>query len=144
MEPLVTYYDFAYNDYQYFFSYNGDVTYNRIGAEAQEICEKFLKHLIDTYDLPQNDNSQTQHDMAMRTHSLNRLIKYIKYTMNLPLTEKAQNYMHIIDGFYFSTRYPGEDSVTLDKTDIENCKKAVIECKKNVDEIIRIIEKGDL
>ena len=36
----------------------------------------------------------------------------------------------MIDGFYFSTRYPGEDSVMLDSEDIEECKEAVVACRR--------------
>ncbi len=36
----------------------------------------------------------------------------------------------LIDGFYFSTRYPGEDSVMPDSEDIEECKEAVAACRR--------------
>ena len=36
----------------------------------------------------------------------------------------------MIDGFYFSTRYPGEDSVMPDSEDIEECKEAVVACRR--------------
>lgn len=38
--------------------------------------------------------------------------------------------MKLIDDFYFSTRYPGEDSVMLDSEDIEECKEAVEACRR--------------
>lgn len=40
--------------------------------------------------------------------------------------------MQIIDGFYFSTRYLGEDSVELDKEDLEHCALAIEKCKEEV------------
>lgn len=36
----------------------------------------------------------------------------------------------LIDGFYFSTRYPGEESVMPDSEDIEECKEAVAACRR--------------
>lgn len=41
-----------------------------------------------------------------------------------------------INGFYFSTKYPGDDSQTLTKENISTCYEAVELCKHAVDEII--------
>lgn len=49
--------------------------------------------------------------------------------------------MKLIDGFYFSTRYPGEDSVMLDSEDIEECKEAVEACRRETLEWISRIKK---
>ena len=46
---LKTYYDFALDDYQFLIELkkNG-ITANSIGAIAQNTCERFLKHLMNT------------------------------------------------------------------------------------------------
>lgn len=45
---LNSYFDFAENDFQYFkASYDAGIVANMMGAMAQGICEKYMKHLID-------------------------------------------------------------------------------------------------
>ena len=43
----------------------------------------------------------------------------------------------MIDGYYFSTRYPGEESIAIDQEDIEDCKAAVESCRKCVLEYMK-------
>ena len=44
---LNSYFDFAENDFQYFkVSYDAGIVANMMGAMAQGICEKYMKHLI--------------------------------------------------------------------------------------------------
>ena len=44
---LNSYFDFAENDFQYFkASYDAGIVANMMGAMAQGICEKYMKHLI--------------------------------------------------------------------------------------------------
>jgi hypothetical protein len=42
----------------------------------------------------------------------------------------------MITGFYFSTKYPGDDCQTLTKENIASCYEAVEACKQAVDEIM--------
>ena len=37
------------------------------------------------------------------------------------VSREARDELIYIDGFYFSTRYPGEDSIEIDKDDLEHC-----------------------
>ena len=44
---LNSYFDFAENDFRYFkASYDAGIVANMMGAMAQGICEKYMKHLI--------------------------------------------------------------------------------------------------
>lgn len=130
---LDNYKDFAENDYKYFMACvkNGMVA-NMMGAIAQGICEKYIKHIIQEYYNPKTSDEQKNMDFVMKTHSLNRLIKFIKNEMGIQFSVQTRNSMKIIDGFYFSARYPGEDSVELDADDIEECSEAVNACRSEV------------
>ncbi|MDO4289297.1 MAG: HEPN domain-containing protein, partial [Eubacterium sp.] len=131
---LATYYDFAENDYMFFMaSYNNDIVANMMGAMAQGICEKYMKHLIETYVDPSSYNEQEEKNGVMRTHSLNRLMKYLSKYLVFEFSPETKAAMRIIDGYYFSSRYPGDSSIELDKEDVENCYTAIIACKTEVD-----------
>ena len=127
---LNNYLDFAENDYNYFVnSYKrGDVA-NMMGAIAQGVCEKYLKHLINEFYLPQSDNEKIEKEQALRTHNINRLLKYLDNHLNIVFSTQAIQYMRIIDGFYFTTRYPGEDSLEISIDDIEDCYIAIKKCR---------------
>lgn len=136
---LENYFDFADNDYRYFIeSYENGLIANMMGAMAQGICEKYMKHLICEYSHPENAAGNEQRALALRTHSLNRLLKYLKNNMNIEFSAETKVEMQMIDGFYFSTRYPGEDSIELDNEDLEHCALAVQKCRE---ETLNIIKK---
>ncbi len=52
--------------------------------------------------------------------------------MNLEFSKSTQTYMRMIDGFYFSTRYPGDDSIEIDRDDVEMCNEAAKMCRKEI------------
>lgn len=130
---LENYFDFAENDYKYFIeSYENGTIANMMGAIAQGICEKYMKHLICEYYHPENISENEERNITLRTHSLNRLMKYLKNHMEIEFSKEAKAEMRIIDGFYFSARYPGEDSIELDAEDIEHCAAAVKKCREEI------------
>lgn len=105
---LNSYFDFAENDFRYFkASYDAGIVANMMGAMAQGICEKYMKHLISEYYKPDDAMQQKDFENILRTHSLNRLMKFLKANMGAEFSKNTQTHMRMIDGFYFSTRYPG-------------------------------------
>ena len=96
MEKSLNYYDLAENDYE-FLSY--DYEHGRVGnilcSSAQNICERYLKYL-------------------------RRFI-----TKNIPDFECDWSKITPADGYYFTTRYPGDDAFLVDKQDVDDCWKAV-------------------
>ena len=52
-----------------------------MGAMAQGICEKYMKHLISEYYKPDDAMQQKDFENILRTHSLNRLMKFLKGNM---------------------------------------------------------------
>lgn len=53
--------------------------------------------------------------------------------MGAEFSKNTQTHMRMIDGFYFSTRYPGDDSIEIDGDDVETCNDAIELCRKEAD-----------
>lgn len=45
-----------------------------------------------------------------------------------------------IDGMYFSSRYPGDDSLTLDSDDMKLCKEAITLCRKETCRVLNFFK----
>lgn len=133
---LRTYYDFALDDYRFLceLKKNG-ITANSIGAIAQNTCERFLKHLINEYVPVTDDNRQIITDI-LTTHNLNRLVSFWNHFSLEKIPDEVLNLLRKINGFYFSTKYPGDDSQTLTKEDIFTCYEATEACKSAVDAVL--------
>ena len=134
---LKTYYDFALNDYEFLCALkkNG-ISANSIGAIAQNTCERFLKHLINEFVPVTEENRHFVTDL-LTTHNLNRLVYFWNQYSESKIPDSVINQLKKINGFYFSTKYPGDDSQTLTKENIATCYEAVEHCKQVVDEIYR-------
>ena len=129
---LNSYFDFAENDFQYFkASYDAGIVAN-------------MKHLISEYYKPDDAMQQKDFENILRTHSLNRLMKFLKANMGAEFSKNTQTHMRMIDGFYFSTRYPGDDSIEIDGDDVETCNDAIELCRKEVLELERKLKKDEV
>ena len=137
--------DWKRNDFQYFkVSYDAGIVANMMGAMAQGICEKYMKHLISEYYKPDDAIQQKDFENILRTHSLNRLMKFLKGNMGAEFSKNTQTHMRMIDGFYFSTRYPGDDSIEIDGDDVETCNDAIELCRTEVLELERELKKCEV
>lgn len=118
MEKGLSYFDLAENDYQ-FLQY--DWKAGRIGnimcSAAQNICERYLKHIIDTYVLEVDTTS------ILQTHSLRALRRFI--TEKIPNFKADWRTILQADGYYFSTRYPGDSAFLVGKDDVDECWESV-------------------
>ncbi len=133
---LRSYYDFALDDYNFLQDLRrSGITANSIGAIAQNTCERFLKHLINEYIPVTYSNRQEVTDI-LTTHNLNRLVNFWNHFSENAIPAKVANELRKINGFYFSTKYPGDDSLTLTRANIETCFTVVDLCKDTVDWII--------
>ena len=85
------------------------------------------------------NNKKNQKILSRRTQSTvgnaNMLAEFSK---------KSQTHMRMIDGFYFSTRYPGDDSIEIDGDDVETCNDAIELCRKEVLELERKLKKDEV
>ena len=128
---LNSYFDFAENDFQYFkASYDAGIVAN-------------MMDLISEYYKPDDAIQQKDFENILRTHSLNRLMKFLKGNMGAEFSKNTQTHMRMIDGFYFSTRYPGDDSIEIDGDDVETCNDAIELCRKEVLELERKLKKDE-
>ena len=125
-----TYAEFAENDYRFFRqAYDTGNKGSALAALAQSICERYLKHLISECAQPENELEDARKESVLRTHSLRRLIRYISDDMGIDIPEFTENAMDRIDGFYFTTRYPGDDSFIPSEKDIDRADEAVRLCR---------------
>lgn len=138
---MTSYLDFAENDYKYFMtSYEHGIVANAMAADAQEICEKYMKHVIDKYFEPETEEEQTEYDIHMRTHNLNKLMRFLDQRMGLKFDREVKAEMQIINGYYFTARYPGDESIEVTKEDLDMCAEAVEHCRESILKMIHEIE----
>ncbi len=64
--------------------------------------------------------------------------------MDLKFERDTKNAMRIIDGYYFSTRYPGDDSIELTADDIKDCLYAVTKCRDATANMIEQLSQQEI
>lgn len=96
---------------------------------AQNICERYLKYIIDCYCTSIDCTS------ILKTHSLKRIIRFLNE--NLVDFQIDRKKVVLADGYYFSARYPGDESFFATEEDVKSCWDAVEETKSVVDEYIK-------
>lgn len=114
--PKITYYSRAENDYQFI---KGNYEEGRVSEVMcyvmQSICERYLKHVIDTCYTGDTGS-------VMRTHTIRILRDFIMeyipdFSCDWSVVLKA-------DGYYFSARYPGDDAIMVNADDVQSCWEA--------------------
>lgn len=121
-----SYFDFAENDFLFFQqTYQAGIRGNALAALGQSICERYLKHIADRYANPEDEMESFKKQSVLRTHSLHKLVRFLKEDMGLSVPEQTENDLKQIDGFYFTTRYPGDDSFVASAEDIEKTWETV-------------------
>lgn len=129
MGKEINYYTFAENDYL-FLKMNvedGRIS-NAMTSIAQNICERYLKYLIDCYCMSMDCTA------VLKTHSLKRILRFLDD--NLPDFKINKTKVVLADGYYFSARYPGNESFFATEEDVKICWDAVTETKDVVDRYI--------
>ena len=86
----------------------------------------------------ENELEAAGKESVLRTHSLRRLMRYISGDMGISIPESTENALDRIDGFYFTTRYPGDDSFIPSEKDIDRAEQAVRLCR---DFVLRTAEE---
>ena len=136
------YFHFAENDYDYIKEdlQENKRPHNAITYIAQSICERYLKHIINEYFCPQNIAEESEKKRILRTHNLNMLNTFILSNMDGVMSEEEADIIEMADGYYFTTRYPGDDSMDATERDIRKCRKAVEKARFVV---MRKMEEGN-
>ena len=120
------YLDFAKNDYMFFrTAYDTGNKGGTLTIVGQNICQCYIKHIISEYSEPENRQEMDTKESVLRTHSLNRLMHYCVDYMNLSIPEELENALILADSYYFTSRYPGEDSFIPTERDVEKVNTAV-------------------
>ena len=141
---MTTYLDFAENDYMFFKSaYDAGNKGGALTSLGQSICERYLKHIISEYAHPETQQEHMDKESVLKTHSLRRLLKYCESTMEFDIPDEAESAMERIDGFYFSTRYPGDDSFIPTSRDVDKACAAVESARAFALDICRLMEPGE-
>lgn len=130
MEKIVNYYTFAEDDYQFLkMNIEEKRVSNAMTSIAQNICERYLKHIIDSYCTAIDCTG------ILKTHSLKRMIRFLNDNLGDFVIDRTK--LILADGYYFSARYPGDESFFATEEDVKNCWEAVEETKKAVDEYLQ-------
>lgn len=134
---ISTYWDFAENDYNFFQqSFRSGNKGNPLAYIGQSICERYLKHIIEEYAEPVSPEEDAAKQSVLRTHSINKLLKYLNEQMEIPISDELTRDLLCVDGYYFSTRYPGSESFMASDRDILLAKKAIESARAFVSEYI--------
>ena len=66
-------------------------------------------------------------------------MRYISGDMGIDIPDETESALDRIDGFYFTTRYPGDDSFIPSEKDIDRADEAVRLCRDFVFETTKKI-----
>ncbi len=133
--------DFAENDYLFFrAAYDSGNKGSALAALGQNICERYIKHIISEYAQPESELEEVKKESVLKTHSLHRLLNYCTTEMGINIPEETATALERIDGFYFTTRYPGEDSFIPTEKDIEKANIAVEQSREFTMQICRELQ----
>lgn len=143
MEKLNSYKDYADNDYLFYkASLKEGYIYNAMASLAQGICEKYLKDIIDKFYVPTNNEENVGLKTVLHTHSLNKLEMFIYDHMPSLADDDLFEDILKADGYYFTSRYPGDESSFIGERDIKRCTIAV-ESAKSYNSKINLVKAKD-
>lgn len=133
MKRKNTFYGYAEDDF-YFLKRaieNGNKG-NAICSISQSIIERFLKQIIVNYIDDNNDHEE--YSNILRAHNLKKIMNFI--CQNLNDFNLNRSIVMNCNGYYFDSRYPGNDSFFVNNDDIESYWDSVLKCKEYVDNYI--------
>lgn len=134
-----SYYDTAQNDYLYLEGVkeilNNLRSYNPIAVTAQNIAERYLKHIIQNYML---DKDYTQ---TLRSHKLMTLYQAIHSRFEDFILD--DNMLRILTDYYFDARYPGADYIMVTREDALEAIRGVETIKYAVDTFIEKMQEKE-
>lgn len=121
------YYSIAENDLKYIEEVAlNSCYYNQTTVQCQQAGEKFLKYIVETYCI--NADKENVID-CLKTHNIRKLIRFIQE--QIPSFTIDSKQATLLQGYYFETRYPGDNFFTATKEDVDTCYEA-----------LRVIEKA--
>ena len=137
-----SYLSFAEDDYSFLSECRkSNMIYNGIAAIAQNCCEKYLKYLVDTYYNPDEKEGINDKKDILRAHSLRKILNFIEKNMEAEIDGSVRTSILKSDGYYFTSRYPGEDSIEIGKRDLDDCYESIDTCREFVNNMETEIKK---
>ncbi len=120
------YYWSAENSRQYFEkAYNSGDVFNDMAAQAQNICERYLKDVIDCY-ADKNDSKKRKELLSiMRQHDIVSLLDYVCSLVDIKLSGDVYNKIVSVNNYYIRTRYPVEDFIVVTRDVLIKCHTAI-------------------
>ena len=105
------YYDIAYNDLLYLEEDYHKTNYNPMVVQMQQIAEKMLKSVL----------VLVQTNIESLLHSNN--LRQIYYSIHdvVPTFELDEMELGYLKAFYFESKYPGENFITVSRTQCTKC-----------------------
>ena len=102
MESLKTYKEIADNDYAFVRKHiEDDETVYMMPALAQNTCEKYLKHLVEEFCIPQTEIEVLQKNDLLRKHSLRSIISGME-GFGFVFDDGVKDAILKADGYYFN------------------------------------------
>lgn len=136
-----TYWDFAEEDRNFLKdTYEEGYKRSAMAAMGQNICERYLKHIISEYVGTETQEEENQKEKALRTHNLRILEDYIRNDMGIAIPDDVDELLTKVNGYYFTTRYPGDESFLATEKDADNAYAAVEATREFVKEACLEIE----
>ena len=133
-----TYLDYAENDRDYLEEdFKNKRVANAVCALTQNCCEKYLKHIIDKMYMPDDSQKSAEKDSILHTHSLRRLMNFIDDETEYSIPKDKRRIILQVDGYYFNSRYPSDESSFVTEDDIDICKDGLDACVSVVYEILK-------
>ena len=71
-------------------AYDSNVRGSALAALGQNICERYLKHIISEYAIPDTNHEMREKEWILKSHSLNKLMKYIMDDMGIKIQMKQK------------------------------------------------------
>ena len=102
---------------------------------TDDFLSKLVSNNLQTYkDFADDDLLRYKADC--QNSSLRLLVNYVTRDMNLDMPLTLKNDLLVLDGLYFTTRYPGDDTVQLTVGDILKYLSVLETCKHYVESVI--------
>lgn len=121
------YYDIAYNDLLYLQHKLDQPNYNPVSANAQQVAEKLLKSVL---ELISHNSAE-----SFKTHNLRKINDcLLDNGVDLLLDE---NSLGFLKDFYFDTKYPGDNFVTVSKDKCNKCLSIMYDVIEHVNNFRR-------
>lgn len=135
-----SYYYYATSGYESFMHlYNNGIITEEMLSMAQNSCERYLKHVIDKYEIVDKD-SREGHIVALHSHGLKYLLHYINDRLHVRVSKDLAQSLSSISKYYYVARYPINGSVFACEANICDCYIALRACREFADRTCETFE----